>query len=174
MKISTLIQIASASSSSAEETSPSSILSFTIENKLVGQKLKFINEKSDGNLDWLAPHSGPSFSPGTDVSLLLTESDKDFLLSVLGSIGQSDFQVDGVQQKLERMFDGPKFARTTYFDFFAYHDYLEIEDWLTSIDSPLARLDSVGKTYENRNIYVVTIGDDSQTKITVDCGIHAR
>ena len=170
MKISTLLL----SGCLAEETSPSSILSFKIENKLVGQKLKFFNKKSDGNLDWLAPHSGPSFSPGTDVSLLVTENDKDFLLEVLDIAGQSDFQVDEVQQKLEKMFDGPKFARGIDFDFFKYHDFVEIEDWLKSLDSPLASLKSAGKTFENRDIYVVTIGDDSQTKITVDCGIHAR
>ncbi|CBY30967.1 unnamed protein product [Oikopleura dioica] len=71
------------------------------------------------------------------------------------------------------MFDG-MIGRSLEFDFFKYHDFVEIEEWLKNIDSPLASLESAGKTYENRDIYVVTIGDDSQPKIAVDCGIHAR
>ncbi|CAG5110728.1 Oidioi.mRNA.OKI2018_I69.chr2.g5101.t1.cds [Oikopleura dioica] len=153
---------------------PSSILTFEIENDRVGRRLEHID--GGENFDWLAPHAGPVYAPGTEVSLLLSRKQENRLRKKLSIVGQENFNSSPLQPQLDRIFDNLGVSRSTEFDFFKYHDFNEIESWLLDdvSSSSLAKVKSAGKTFENRDIYVVTIGSDSQPKITVDCGIHAR
>ena len=38
----------------------------------------------------------------------------------------------------------------------------------------MAKVGSIGKSFENRDIWVVDIGFNYNPKIIIDCGIHAR
>ena len=57
-----------------------------------------------------------------------------------------------------------------------YCTFNQIEFSLLTLKSERAKvqLDVIGKTYENRNIYTVMIGDDHLPKVVIDCGMHAR
>ncbi|OXA61671.1 Carboxypeptidase A2 [Folsomia candida] len=58
----------------------------------------------------------------------------------------------------------------------AYPSFAEIRDWLTSIDSPIAEVSTIGYTHENRPIFVVkfSTGGAPKKSILIDANIHAR
>ena len=43
-----------------------------------------------------------------------------------------------------------------------------------SDENDLVAFKSIGKSFENRDIWTVEIGHDYNPKIIIDCGIHAR
>lgn len=51
-----------------------------------------------------------------------------------------------------------------------------MESYLNQLDAenPLVSVESVGKSFEQRDIWVVSVGYDYNPKILVDCTIHAR
>ena len=58
------------------------------------------------------------------------------------------------------------------FDFGVYHTLKEIQDWLKSLPENL--LKTYGKSYENRALHVIDIGDEKDPAVVIECGIHAR
>ncbi|CBY23619.1 unnamed protein product [Oikopleura dioica] len=58
------------------------------------------------------------------------------------------------------------------FDFGVYHTLKEIQDWLKTL--PTQWLKTYGKSYENRPLHVIDIGDKKDPTIVIECGIHAR
>ena len=64
----------------------------------------------------------------------------------------------------------------TGFLFDVYHTLDEINQFLTLTvaNSDGATVHSIGKSFEDREIYRVDIGNTNMPKIIIDCGIHAR
>ena len=65
--------------------------------------------------------------------------------------------------------------RSIEIDLEKYQTIPEIEDFLTSVETKKgAALMSIGKSFEGRDIWAVTIGKKNRPKIVIDCGVHAR
>lgn len=98
------------------------------------------------------------------------------------------FQLDIEQQKLKQIARQQLFMslnENEFIDSFSldeYHSYDEIYSYMKSLQNRNSStlgvgLRSIGKTYEGRNIYVLTIGKEALMKkkiLTFECNVHAR
>lgn len=135
------------------------------------------NLENEFQFDWLAPHEGPDFSIGTDISIVTDPADTAPIIKALKKAG-ADLVIDNhLDDLIKAQFSSDRTKQSrTGFEFDVYHTLDEINAFLlNTVDNAAgASVTSIGKSVEDREIYRVDIGNKNMPKIIIDCGIHAR
>jgi len=150
-------------------------LRFQITNERQAKALRKV--ENEFQVDWLAPHEGPNFGIGTDISILTEPTDTGPIVKALKKAGAELISDNDLDELISAQFsaDRSKQPRTGFL-FDVYHTLDEINQFLTLTvaNSDGATVHSIGKSFEDREIYRVDIGNTNMPKIIIDCGIHAR
>ncbi|XP_048398140.1 carboxypeptidase B-like [Stegostoma tigrinum] len=148
------------------------------ENK---QDLQFLkNVSHTGKVDFWHPHSIDLVTTNWTVDFRVGADWASQVQAGLEKIGlKYDVLIENVQSLMEKQFDQNATDSTGY-NYERYHQWNEIESWITKVTIKNPRLISrfeIGQSYEERGIYVLRVGKRTRfmkPAIFMDCGIHAR
>ena len=140
------------------------ILNLLLCNDQAGMSLRTKTEKNQ--IDWLAPHAGPVYDRGANVTLL---GEHSILLGILNEI-DCPYTVKPVpNQKTRRSRRG-----TSKFKLNVFNSFPTISAYLKSMPKNDVLVKTIGLSHEKRPIYVVEMGNPIHPTIALDCGMHAR
>ncbi|ETE68103.1 Carboxypeptidase B, partial [Ophiophagus hannah] len=141
-------------------------------------RVKLENE-NQLNLDFWHPHSVQYVLIGKEVDFRVSSDQTNFVQKILEQ-NQIQYRIlfHNLQDEIEKQLDGGKRFRKKYF-YTRYNEWEKIAAWTKRMAKKHAKLVSrieIGKTYEERPMYVLKVGKQSYQKkaIFMDCGIHAR
>ncbi|XP_020637518.3 mast cell carboxypeptidase A [Pogona vitticeps] len=130
-------------------------------------------------LDIWYPDSVHHLVAGTNVDFHVRSNQTSFVQMMLErNRTQYEILLHNLQEEIEKQFDGGR-------HFLKQHSYTKYNDWETIVAwtermaknyPKLISRTEIGKTYEDRPIYLLKVGKESGRKkaIFMDCGIHAR
>uniref|UniRef100_A0A670Y5L8 Peptidase M14 domain-containing protein n=1 Tax=Pseudonaja textilis TaxID=8673 RepID=A0A670Y5L8_PSETE len=142
--------------------------------------VQFIHFKAAINeFDFWHPHSVQHVLIGKEVDFRVSSDETNFVQKILEQ-NQIQYRIlfHNLQDEIEKQLDGGKHFRKKYF-YTRYNEWEKIAAWTKRMAKKHAKLISrieIGKTYEDRPMYVLKVGKQSYQKkaIFMDCGIHAR
>ncbi|XP_072111106.1 carboxypeptidase B-like isoform X2 [Mobula birostris] len=145
------------------------------------QHLQFLRDMAPAlKMDFWQPSSLELVTTNSTVDLRVPAtsiSETHFRLKEIGL--KYDVLIDDMKTLMENQFD-QKDNNSTCYNYEKYHRWIEIESWMKKITYENPRLISlfrIGRSYENRSIYILRVGKRTHTvkpTIFMDCGIHAR
>ncbi|XP_061492978.1 mast cell carboxypeptidase A-like [Rhineura floridana] len=130
-------------------------------------------------LDFWHPNSVQHIVIGTDVDFCVGSDQTSFVHTMLEQNGmQYEILFHNLQEEIEKQFDGRRHFHKKY-SYTRYNDWEQIVAWTERMAKNNPKLVSriqIGKTYEERPMYLLKVGKESGKKkiIFMDCGIHAR
>ncbi|XP_013930445.1 PREDICTED: mast cell carboxypeptidase A-like [Thamnophis sirtalis] len=130
-------------------------------------------------LDFWHPHSVQHVLIGKNVDFRVSSDQTNFVQKILEQNQiQNRIVFHNLQNEIEKQLDGGKHFRKKHF-YTRYNEWEKIAAWTRRMAKKHAKLISrieIGKTYEERPMYVLKVGKQSNPKkaIFMDCGIHAR
>ncbi|XP_032081575.1 mast cell carboxypeptidase A-like [Thamnophis elegans] len=130
-------------------------------------------------LDFWHPHSVQHVLIGKNVDFRVSSDQTNFVQKILEQNQiQNRIVFHNLQDEIEKQLDGGKHLRKKHF-YTRYNEWEKIAAWTRRMAKKHAKLISrieIGKTYEERPMYVLKVGKQSNPKkaIFMDCGIHAR
>ncbi|CAI5775666.1 mast cell carboxypeptidase A-like [Podarcis lilfordi] len=130
-------------------------------------------------LDIWHPNSIHHVVVGTDVDFRVGSDQTSFVQTELEQNGiQYGILFHNLQEEIEKQFDGGRHFREKH-SYTRYNEWEKIVAWTERMAKKYPKLVSrvqIGKTYEDRPMYLLKVGKESGKKkvIFMDCGIHAR
>lgn len=143
------------------------------------EHLSLIQQFDEIKADFWKPDSWQEVKTGSECDIRFQ---REYLGNVKKMLVKSglDYKVKifDLQKTLDEQFDTARSLNKQDYDYNVYHTYSEIDGWVNDVANShpaLARASVVGKSYEGRNINLLTIGtSESNPLVILDCGIHAR
>jgi hypothetical protein len=136
-------------------------------------KLHDLSENSDWDF-WMEPKR-----IGGPVDIFVTPSNKADVTSTLTGLGvDCKVMIEDVQHLMQQEKRVSSKATGSYFD--SYHTWEEVYAWTDALAEEFpqyAKTSTIGKTYEGRDIKIITMSTDpaaNKPTLWFDAGIHAR
>ncbi|XP_062988153.1 mast cell carboxypeptidase A-like [Elgaria multicarinata webbii] len=129
--------------------------------------------------DFWHPHSVHQVVIGTDVDFRVNSDQTSFVQTMLEQNKiQYEILFHNLQEEIDNQFDRGRHFHKKY-SYTRYNDWEKIVAWTDRMAKNHPKLVSriqIGKTYEERPMYILKVGMESGKKkaIFMDCGIHAR
>ncbi|XP_042316394.1 mast cell carboxypeptidase A-like isoform X1 [Sceloporus undulatus] len=130
-------------------------------------------------LDFWKPDSVHHIGIGTDVDFRVTSDQTSYVQTMLEQ-NRTHYEIlfHDLQEEIEKQFDGGIHFHKKH-SYTRYNDWEKIAAWTERMAKIYPKLISrleIGKTYENRTMYLLKVGKESGRKkaIFMECGVHAR
>ncbi|XP_055501674.1 carboxypeptidase B-like [Leucoraja erinacea] len=145
------------------------------------QQLQFIRDMAQTmKIDFWQPSSPELVTTNRTVDFRVPADWVSSIQYRLQKIGlKYEVLIDNVKTLVEKQFDQVD-RNTTCYNYEKYHEWTEIESWMSKIAAQHPTLVSwfrIGRTYQHRSIYILRVGKKTgavKPAIFMDCGIHAR
>jgi len=143
------------------------------------EHLNLIKSFTSINADFWKPGSADSVEIGKPADIRF---EKEYVKNVKKMLVKTglDYKVKifDVQKQIDVQFDQIRNREMEDYDYSVYHTNSEINQWIKDIAAShpsLARASVLGKSFEGRDINMLTIGTSTNNPLVIiDCGIHAR
>uniref|UniRef100_A0A8D0DWV9 Carboxypeptidase A3 n=1 Tax=Salvator merianae TaxID=96440 RepID=A0A8D0DWV9_SALMN len=130
-------------------------------------------------LDFWHPSSLHHVAVGAVVDFRVSSEHSKFVQMMLEqNKAHYEILLHNIQEEMEKQFDGGRHFRRRH-SYRRYNDWEKIAAWSERISKKYSKLitrTQIGKTYEERPMFLLKVGTESGRKkaIFMDCGIHAR
>jgi carboxypeptidase B len=143
------------------------------------QHLSLIRQFDEIKADFWKPDSSASIQLNQETDIRFEYEHVKNVKHMLVKAGL-DYKVKifNLQESIDGQFDNIRNKALEDYDYSTYHTTDEIELWVNNMAAThpqLARASVIGKSFEGRNINMLTLGTSANNPIVLlDCGIHAR